>query len=90
MLEGSITYFNKKQGYGLIQGEDGVEYFLHIKSILPPGEREQVQEGDRVVFLPGRPQALKVVVENGRRDHAGEQVVTACEGGTERKKSAKT
>lgn len=50
LLHGSIMSFNRKNGWGFIQGDDGVTYYLH---------RSEVEEGrlplskQRVEFYPG-------------------------------------
>jgi len=63
MLEGEIIFFDHKRGYGVIKAEDGQEYFLHIKSLVEWHNRKQLKPGVRVVFTPGKPQALHVVIE---------------------------
>lgn len=62
MGTGRVKYFNPKKGYGFIQGDDGVEYFVH-KSDLDGGSGS-LREMQRVQFEASRnvrgPQAKRV------------------------------
>lgn len=32
-MNGVIKYFNEQRGYGFIAGENGIDYFVHIRDI---------------------------------------------------------
>ena len=42
------------KGFGLIQGEDGHEYFMHRSAVRDGSVFEQLREGQPVVFDAGR------------------------------------
>ena len=46
-MEGIVKFFNKKKGFGFINGDDGSDYFVHFTS-LPRGAF--LRENDRVSF----------------------------------------
>ena len=46
-MEGTVKWFNRRKGYGFIQGDDGGDYFIHFTA-LPP--RTYPREEDRVSF----------------------------------------
>lgn len=48
-MEGTVKFFNRKKGFGFIQGEDGKDYFVHF-SALPEGTF--LRDGDKVSFDP--------------------------------------
>ncbi len=48
-MEGTVKWFNGRNGYGFIIGEDGKEYFVH-KTFLKEGKF--LRENDRVSFEP--------------------------------------
>lgn len=47
MVEGTVKFFNRMNGYGFINGDDGKAYFVH-KTGLKAGVK--IDEGDRVSF----------------------------------------
>ena len=49
MATGVVKWFNDKKGYGFIQGDDGVDVFVHFTAILGSGFRT-LREGQRVEF----------------------------------------
>ena len=73
-MEGIVKWFNRKKGYGFIQGDDGQDYFLHHTAI----ERGAfIRDNDRVSFEPvdgerGK-QAQKVSVIGGSKDRGQER-----------------
>lgn len=48
-MEGTIKWYNPKNGYGFIAGEDGGDYFVHFTAI-PQGIK--VYPDDKVTFDP--------------------------------------
>jgi len=48
-MNGSVKWFNRKKGYGFIQGEDGKEYFAHHSALA---EGTFIRDNDRVSFEP--------------------------------------
>ncbi len=65
MAKGTVKWFNESKGYGFIQGEDGVDIFVHFSGISGSGFRS-LQEGQQVDFEvtegPKGPQASNVRV----------------------------
>lgn len=48
-MEGTVKWFNGRKRYGFIKGDDGQDYFVHLKAVA----REAfLKEGDRVTFTP--------------------------------------
>ncbi len=46
-MEGTVKFFNKRKGFGFINGDDGSDYFVHFTA-LPQGLF--LRENDRVAF----------------------------------------
>ncbi|MBL7100536.1 MAG: cold shock domain-containing protein [Nanoarchaeota archaeon] len=46
-MEGIVKWFNRKKGFGFIQGDDGEDYFVHHTSLA---EGTFVRDNDRVSF----------------------------------------
>lgn len=55
MIQGTIERLLLPRGFGFVQGDDGVEYFLHAKE-LPEGSwnGDTLHKGVRVEFIPKR------------------------------------
>ena len=49
-MEGTVKWFNIKKGYGFINGDDGVDYFVHFSFVN--GEGGPLRENERVNFDP--------------------------------------
>tara|TARA_Y100000310_G_scaffold343359_1_gene450591 strand:+ start:185 stop:448 length:264 start_codon:yes stop_codon:yes gene_type:complete len=49
-MEGKVKWYNRKKGYGFIEGEDGEEYFVHYTSL---DKDTFIRDNDRVSFEPG-------------------------------------
>ena len=47
MVEGTVKFFNRMNGYGFINGDDGKAYFVHKTGLK---EGVEIDEGDRVSF----------------------------------------
>ncbi|MBN1125511.1 MAG: cold shock domain-containing protein [Sedimentisphaerales bacterium] len=48
-MEGTVKWFDKKKGYGFIDGQGGPDIFIHYTSFVQDGLRT-LDEGDRVLF----------------------------------------
>ncbi len=46
-MKGTVKWYNDRKGFGFIQGEDGVDVFVH-RTALPMGTF--LNEGDEVEF----------------------------------------
>ena len=47
MVKGTVKFFNRKNNYGFIDGDDGKSYFVHATGLKPGTE---IDEGDKVDF----------------------------------------
>ncbi len=50
-MKGKVKWFDKKKGYGFIEGEDGRDYFVHFSDVEKDGFRA-LEEGEEVEFEP--------------------------------------
>ncbi len=48
-MEGIVKWFNPHKAYGFIAGDDGNDYFVHLKGL---GSGVLIREKDRVTFDP--------------------------------------
>ncbi len=48
-MEGTVKFYNRKNGFGFISGEDGSDYFVHFTA-LPKGL--SLRDNDKVSFNP--------------------------------------
>ena len=45
---GTVKFYNESKGYGFIQGEDGLDYFVHASDL----DGEVLREREEVEFTP--------------------------------------
>lgn len=48
-MKGTVKWFDYKKGYGIIIGEDNVEYFVHYSQIAGEGFKS-LHRDDKVTF----------------------------------------
>lgn len=46
-MEGKVKWFNKRKGFGFIEGEDGTDYFVHFTAL---DKGTFIREDDKVSF----------------------------------------
>ncbi|PKO02866.1 MAG: cold-shock protein [Chloroflexi bacterium HGW-Chloroflexi-5] len=59
---GTMKFYNEQKGYGFAVGENGLDFFVHIKNVV---DEIILQSGDKIEFTTqpsqnGRPLALNV------------------------------
>lgn len=70
-MNGKVKFFHRNNGWGIITGEDGVDYFCHHSSLDMTDKFKYLLDGDKVSFeveAQPKPQfkrdkAIKVKVE---------------------------
>ena len=50
-MEGTVKFFNRKKGFGFVQGDDGNDYFVHSTALA---QGVFLRDNDRVSFEPGQ------------------------------------
>ncbi len=50
-MKGKVKWFDKRKGYGFIEGEDGRDFFVHFSDIEKEGFKS-LEEGEEVEFEP--------------------------------------
>lgn len=50
LIKGRVKWYNIKQGYGFIEGEDGIDAFIHKSNI--PFWTIYLKTGDKVEYIP--------------------------------------
>lgn len=48
-MEGTVKFFNRKKGFGFIQGDDSKDYFVHSTGLA---QGVFLRDNDRVSFEP--------------------------------------
>ncbi|MCL5292757.1 MAG: cold shock domain-containing protein [Actinobacteria bacterium] len=48
-MRGKVKWFSPEKGYGFVEGEDGVDAFVHYSAIETAGFRS-LEEGEEVEF----------------------------------------
>ena len=46
-MEGTVKWYNRKKGFGFIQGEDGADYFVHYSALQ---QGTFIRDNDKVSF----------------------------------------
>ena len=46
-MEGNVKFFNRKKGFGFINGEDGKDYFVHFTGLT---QGTFLRDNDKVAF----------------------------------------
>lgn len=64
-LSGWVSWFSTLKGYGIIEGEDGSEYFVRQENIVVDGLRE-LETGQNVEFYLGTDDEGKVEAKGVR------------------------
>ena len=49
-MKGTVKWYNIKQGYGFIEGEDGIDAFIHKSNL--PFWTIFLNSGDKVKYIP--------------------------------------
>jgi cold shock CspA family protein len=44
-VQGELKTFLPEKGYGFIKGDDNKDYFLHVKDLTDPGDKDRLAEG---------------------------------------------
>lgn len=47
-IEGTVKWFDVKKGFGFIAGDDGQDYFVHVKALA---NLDSLNQEDRVSFV---------------------------------------
>ena len=50
---GTVRFFSHEKGFGFIDGQDGLKYFVHF-SMLEDKSEKRLTEGEKVEFSPGK------------------------------------
>ena len=50
MKKGTVKEYDPDRGFGFIQGEDAVDYFLHVSGLREHMKDKGLREGQRVLF----------------------------------------
>lgn len=54
-LTGRVGFYNEAKGWGFIHGDDGQDYFAHVRHIRGLSERQKgLKENERVEFEPAQ------------------------------------
>ena len=48
-MNGKVKWYNKAQGFGFIEGEDGQDYFVHYTAL---DEGFVIKDNDEITFEP--------------------------------------
>ena len=61
-MNGTVKFFSIEKHYGFIEGDDGLDYFVHLNDLV-----DKIETGDRVSFdtetTEKEPKAVNVVRE---------------------------
>jgi len=61
-MYGTVKWFSKQKGWGFVNGEDQLDYFVHFTSIVMDGYKNLL-DGQAVEFTPGESAKGKVATE---------------------------
>jgi cold shock protein len=68
MMTGTVKFWNADKGYGFLVGDDGIDYFCHVKGLngysqgFKELEKEQKVEFEIEIQSDGRNRAVDVLV----------------------------
>lgn len=63
LVNGTVNWFSAKRGYGFINDEDGVDYFVHFTEIVGEGFRK-LRTGQNVMFEAGEDEKGRSLAKN--------------------------
>ncbi len=50
MQHGTVKEYDRMKGFGFIEGDDGVDYFVHVRGLRIELQKRGLYEDERVMF----------------------------------------
>jgi len=50
MQSGTVKKYDRIKGFGFIEGDDGIDYFVHIRGLRVDLQKRGLHEDERVLF----------------------------------------